>query len=79
VLDSTSNWSSRHDSGPIAGTHLRVAVLLYDESIVNGAEEGVPVASHIVLRCKRWFQRLWAGEVVLISDENWLPNPIDIA
>jgi hypothetical protein len=37
------------------------------------------MASHLIQRCRRWLQRLWDGDVALITDENWLPNPIDAA
>lgn len=30
-------------------------------------------------RFRQWLARLWAGEVALITDEGWLPSPLDTA
>lgn len=35
------------------------------------------MAAELIERCRNWLDRLWAGEVPLISDASWLPDPID--
>ena len=29
-------------------------------------------------RCRLWLERLWNGEVALITDDRWLPAPFDM-
>jgi hypothetical protein len=35
------------------------------------------MTSGIVQRFRRWLTRLGNGEISLIADDRWLPNPID--
>lgn len=35
------------------------------------------MASNIRRRCRDWITRFRRGDVPLIYDENWLPNPIE--
>lgn len=35
------------------------------------------MTAELIERCRIWLDRLWAGEVLLISDASWLPDPMD--
>jgi hypothetical protein len=36
------------------------------------------MASNLLRRAKRFLERIAIGEIPLITDDRWLPNPIDV-